>query len=142
MSLVWRQTLRGSYFRVETPNEVHPCEVALSLCLDRTSLLGRQWRAAATGRLSLDGLADAAMVTGHLDVDLRWPLHGRYDLRFADLQLRANVRPSPLRPIRSLTRFWGSLDQAGRTIALLHLHFDLRRDLAEMMQSLGRTTAH
>lgn len=141
MSLIWRQTLRGSYFRVETPDEVHPCEVALTLSLDRRALRGRHWRADASGRLSLDGLTDAAAVTGHLDVDLRWPPRGRYDLRFADLQLRANVRPSPLRPVRSLTRFWGSLEQSGRTIALLHLHFDLRRDLAEMMQSLGRTTA-
>lgn len=141
MSLTWRQTLRGSYFRVQTPDEVHPCELALDLRMERSALLGRSWRAEASGRLSLDGLADTDRVSGHLDVDLLWPPGGRYDLRFGDYQLRANVRPSPLRPVRSVTRFWGSLDQSGRTIALLHLHFDLRRDLAELMQSFGRSAA-
>lgn len=142
MSLVWRQTLRGSYFRVETPDEVHPCEIVLDLSLGRPPPRGQRWRAQASGRLSLDGLVDEVAVVGHLDISLRWPLHGRYDLGVGDMQLRASLRPSPLRPVRSLTRFWGSLDQGGKTIALLHLHFDLRRDLVEMMQSLGRVDAH
>ncbi len=138
MSLTWRQTLRGSYFRVETPDEVHPCELVLDLSLDRPAWHARQWQARADGRLSLDGLLEQAPVGGELL--MRWwpPSTGRYDLRVGDMRLRAAFRPSPLRPVRSLTRFWGSLDEGEHTIALLHLHFDLRRDLAEMMQSLGR----
>ncbi len=141
MSLIWRQTLRGSYFLVETPDEVHSCELVLDLTLDRPPWQARQWQARADGWLSLDGLLEHAPVGGELLMRW-WPrASGSCDLRVGDLQLRAAFRPSPLRPVRSLTRFWGSLDEGEHTIALLHLHFDLRRDLAEMMQSLGRIAA-
>ena len=110
----------------------------LDLRLDRPPWHAGKWRAAVSGRASLDGLLEHAPVGG--DLHVRWwpPARGSYHLHMGSMQFRAAFRPSPLRPVRSLTRFWGSLDEGGRTIALVHLHFDLRRDLAEMMQRRGR----
>lgn len=143
MSVRWRETLRGSYFTVEQPDSVHPGELWLDVELGLPAVASTRIVAEAQGRLTLDGLLADRVVQGQIIVHWLPRLRVSYELDVlpeagdrSRLSLRAGLEPRVLRPLRSLTRLWGSLEDGGETIALVHLRFDVRRDLIESLHSL------
>lgn len=143
MSLLFTETLRGSYFRVETPDDVRLCEVAVQVRMSRPRALERRFEAVMTGSATFDGLAAAAPIDGQVVFELLRPRRVTYEFTFADqdgktLRFRGAKHPSLMRPLYSATSLWGSLFDGQQAIAMIRLHFDLRRDLVAFLQSLVR----
>ncbi len=143
MSLQWTETLRGSYFLVDSPDNVRPCEVRIHIVLHRPRGLERQIDAQMTGDCTFDGLSEQAPIDGLLRVQIARPRRVSYSFEFKDknaeaLRFQGAKHPSLLRPLYSATTLWGSLFRGDRAIAMVALHFDLRRDLVAFVQSVIR----
>ena len=143
MSLVYTETLRGSYFLVEAPDDVRSCEVAVHVNLPRPKGNVEEAEAQMTGTATFDGLAEQAPITGRLRV--RWIRPRRVSYEFTltttdgrTLQFRGAKHPSLLRPLYTATTLWGTLHDGDAALAMVSLHFDLRRDLVAFLQSLDR----
>ena len=143
MSLHYTETLRGSYFLVDTPDDVRTCEVSVNVRLPRPKGRVEEVEAEMTGAASFDRLTDSAPIAGVLR--MRWVRPRRVDYEFtfstADgrtLLFRGAKHPSLLRPLYTATTLWGTVHEGDRAIAMVSLHFDLRRDLVAFLQSLDR----
>lgn len=143
MSLLFTETLRGSYFLLESPEVTRLCEVAVQFRLHRPHAPGEQFQAELTGHATFDGLCSEAQLQGRVDIQLKRPRVVRYafDCTANDgrsLTFRGDKHPSLLRPLYSATTLWGTLEHDGKALAMVRLHFDLRRDLVVFLQSLSR----
>ena len=143
MSLEFTETLRGSYFLVEAPDDVRLCEVAVSVSMSRPRKLVRRLDAQLAGTATFDQLATAVAIQGSLRFEAARPRRVSYEFGFVGedgrvLAFRGAKHPSLLRPLYSATTLWGSLFAGDRAIAMVRLHFDLRRDLVAFLQSLSR----
>lgn len=143
MSLHYTETLRGSYFFVETPDDVRSCEITVHVRLPRPRDGEVEVAAEMTGTAGFDRLAEQAPIAGTLR--LRWsrPRRVTYEFEFTSLegrtlQFRGAKHPSLMRPLYTATTLWATLHEAGRAVAMVTLHFDLRRDLVAFLQSLDR----
>lgn len=143
MSLLYTETLRGSYFLVDTPDDVRTCEVAVHVRLPRPKPGVEEVSAEMTGEASFDRLAGTTPITGQLR--MRWVRPRRVDYQFSfqaddgrTLHFRGAKHPSLLRPLYTATTLWGTIHDNDRAIAMVSLHFDLRRDLVAFLQSLDR----
>ncbi len=143
MSLHYTETLRGSYFLVETPDDVRTCEISVSVRLPRPKGIVHEVDAEMTGSASFDRLSDHAPIQGLLR--MRWIRPRRVDYEFVftaqdgrTLLFRGAKHPSLLRPLYTATTLWGTVHEGERAIAMVSLHFDLRRDLVAFLQSLDR----
>ncbi len=143
VSLHFTETLRGSYFLVESPDDVRLCEVQVQVRLQRPRALERRFVAAMTGSTSFDGLCAAVPIEGQLRFELVRPRRVSYEFAFVSqdgriLHFRGAKHPSLMRPLYSATTLWGTLSEGERAIAMVRLHFDLRRDLVAFLQSVAR----
>lgn len=143
MSLTFTETLRGSYFLLESPETTRLCEVAVHMRVSRPRELVHAFDAELTGQATFDGLLEQAEITGQVHVELRRPRSVTYDFSVvaADgrvLRFQGSKHPSLLRPLYSATTLWGTLQDGDQALAMVRLHFDLRRDLAVFLQSLSR----
>lgn len=143
MSLLYTETLRGSYFLVENPDVVRTCEVAVNVKMPRPRDGVTEVEAEMTGSATFDLLAEQAPIAGMLRI--RWirPRRVSYEFAFTandgrTLQFRGAKHPSLLRPLYTATTLWGTLHENERALAMVSLHFDLRRDLVAFLQSLDR----
>lgn len=143
MSLHYTETLRGSYFLVESPDDVRTCEVSIHVRMPRPKGLAQEVEAEMTGAATFDRLADQAPISGSLR--MRWVRPRRVDYQFSfsanngqTLLFRGAKHPSLLRPLYTATTLWGTVHENDRAIAMVSLHFDLRRDLVAFLQSLDR----
>ena len=143
MSLHYTETLRGSYFLVESPDDVRTCEISVNVQLPRPKGNVEEVEAEMTGNASFDRLADQVPIAGTLR--MRWVRPRRVDYQFAfctddgrTLQFRGAKHPSLLRPLYTATTLWGTVHEGERALAMVSLHFDLRRDLVAFLQSLDR----
>lgn len=146
MSLVFTETLRGSYFLVDTPDDVRVCEVAASIRVKRPRPMQPTIDGQITGIATFEGMAAGVPVRGTLKLQSRRPRLVSYEFSFADAQgrtllFRGAKHPSLMRPLYSATTLWGSLFDGEAAIAMVRLHFDLRRDLALFVASLTREKA-
>ncbi len=143
MSLVFTETLRGSYFLVDAPDDVRVCEVQVVVHLSRPRALVRRVDGPISGSATFAGLATHAPIEGALRVETVRPRRVSYEFVFATTQgktrcFRGAKHPSMMRPLYSATTLWGSLFDGDRAIAMVSLHFDLRRDLVAFLQSVER----
>lgn len=143
MSLLYTETLRGTYFLVDTPDDVRTCEVSVHVNLPRPAGVIEHAEARMSGTATFDGLVEQAPIAGTLRV--RWirPRRVSYEFTFtaADgrtLEFRGAKHPSLLRPLYTATTLWGTLHAGEQAVAMVSLHFDLRRDLVAFLQSLDR----
>jgi hypothetical protein len=146
MSLHYTETLRGSYFLVESPDDVRTCEISVNVNLPRPKGHVEEVAAEVTGNASFDQLADQVPIVGILR--MRWIRPRRVDYEFAfqtndgrTLHFRGAKHPSLLRPLYTATTLWGTVHEGERALAMVSLHFDLRRDLVAFLQSLDRQRA-
>lgn len=119
------------------------CEVTVIVAVSRPRTLVRRMDAVMAGSATFDQLAVAAPIQGSLCFEAVRPRRVSYEFAFegADgrsLSFRGAKHPSLLRPLYSATTLWGSLFEGDRPIAMVRLHFDLRRDLVAFLQSLAR----
>ncbi len=143
MSVTFQETLRGSWFPVDRPDEARLCEVVLSIRLSRSGAKLQAARGELSGTATFDGLATAATVQGELRLEARAPRHLTYAFEFATadgrlLRFSGAKHVRLMRPIASATTLWGELVEQDRTIATVRLSFDERRDLVVFLQSLRR----
>ncbi|MBI5610006.1 MAG: hypothetical protein HY902_14120 [Deltaproteobacteria bacterium] len=144
MSLVFTETLRGSYFEVDQPAITRLCEVFIHVRLPRPTGAMRVVEAEMTGTATFERLATQQPIRGQLRLQLARPRHVSYAFQVQTddgrtLQFAGAKHPSLMRPVYSATSLWGTLSEAGVPRAMVRLHFDLRRDLVAFLQSLGRT---
>lgn len=143
MSLVFTETLRGSYFLVDAPDDVRLCEVAGSIRVSRKRTKQRSVDGVISGTATFDRMAAGVPIRGTISFHSERPRRVSYEFSFADAQgrtllFRGAKHPSLMRPIYSATTLWGSLFDGDRAVAMVRLHFDLRRDLAVFVASLTR----
>ncbi len=143
MSLAFTEILRGSYFLVESPDVRRVCEVAIHLRISRSALGSPEFSAEMTGHASFDRLVGHAPIAGQAQVRFGRPRLVAYAFEFAAddgrvLQFTGAKHPSLMRPIYSATTLWGTLSHQGAPVAMVRLHFDLRRDLVAFLQSVAR----
>lgn len=143
MSLLFTETLRGSYFLLDSPEVTRLCEVAVQFRMRRPHAAGQAYDAELTGQATFDGLCRDAALQGRVDIQLKRPRVVRYAFDFVGqdgtaLSFRGDKHPSLLRPLYSATTLWGTITQDGNPLAMVRLHFDLRRDLVVFLQSLSR----
>lgn len=143
MSLQFVETLRGSYFLVERPDDRRVCEVAVHVRLARAALRDRPIEAEMGGTATFDGLASAQPIAGHVRLQFDRPRQVLYafDFRADDgraLHFGGAKHPSLMRPIYAATTLWGTLSHDGAPLGMVRLHFDLRRDLVAFFQSIAR----
>lgn len=146
MSLVFTETLRGSYFLTDAPDDVRLCEVAIGVRASRPRGKQRTVDGTITGLATFDRLAAGVPIRGTFSFQSARPRRVTYEFTFADAQgrtllFRGAKHPSLLRPIYSATTLWGSLFSGDQAVAMVRLHFDLRRDLAVFVASLTREKA-
>lgn len=143
MSLTFVETLRGSYFLVDEPAARRVCEVAITFTVQRSQATGSEVVAAMSGHASFEAIASRAELIGQATLRLSRPRHVAYAFDFvADdgrpLHFEGAKHPSLLRPVYAATTLWGTLSQQQRPLAMVRLHFDLRRDLVAFLQSIAR----
>lgn len=143
MSLHFTETLRGSYFLVDAPDDVRVCEVQVQVRLPRPKALERRFQAAMTGSTSFEGLCASVPIEGQLRFEMVRPRRVSYEFAFVSqdgrmLRFTGAKHPSLMRPLYSATTLWGTLCEGERAIAMVRLHFDLRRDLVAFLQSVAR----
>ncbi|MBM4344041.1 MAG: hypothetical protein FJ100_11800 [Deltaproteobacteria bacterium] len=143
MSLAFTEILRGSYFLVDAPDVRRVCEVAIHVRISRSALRSAEFDAEMTGHASFDRLVGHAPIAGQAHVRFGRPRHVAYAFEFtADdgrvLQFSGAKHPSLMRPIYSATTLWGTLSHDNLPVAMVRLHFDLRRDLVAFLQSVAR----
>ncbi len=125
-------TLRGTWLPAEAPDRVRPAE--LRLFAERpTARELAQGHLHVRGRLDLEGWLAAAPVSGTLAVLPGLRVRVRYSLQVATtspLTLDFALRPRLSQPIDSVTRLWAEIAGPHGSQGLVHLRFDVRRDLA------------
>ncbi len=146
MSLVFTETLRGSYFEVDQPAVTRLCEVYIDVTLPRPTGSVRVIDAEMTGTATFEHLASHQPIRGRLQLKLSRPRHVSYTFEVQTddgrtVQFAGAKHPSLMRPIYSATTLWGTLSEGGVPRAMVRLHFDLRRDLVAFLQSVGRTAS-
>lgn len=143
MSLHFREILRGSYFRVDAQDDIRVCEVQLDIRVPRARIDRQRAHATMAGTATFDGLCAGAVLDGSLVFELRRPRRVTYEFSFqADdgrsLRFQGAKHPSLLRPLFTATTLWGTIFEGATPVAMVRLHFDLRRDLVAFLQSLVR----
>ena len=143
MSLHFLETLRGSWFLVDAPDDVRVCEMAITVAMHRPRVLTSRIEGTLGGTVTLVGLATQVAVNGTFEFRARRPRRVSYEFTFtADdgrvLQFKGAKQASLLRPVFSATTLFGSVTDGDKAIAMARLHFDLRRDLVAFLQSLAR----
>lgn len=141
MGLSFEETMRGTWYLVGEPDEIRPCEFTVSAHLADLVSFVRGGLTTLRGSVTLDGLATRRPLEGTLEIA---PLRRRirYAFTFSDdagraLAFRGAKVPSPLRPVRTMTVLHGSVFEGDKVVARALLHFDIRRDLAPMLQSFS-----
>ena len=143
MSLGFTETLRGSYFLVESPDVRRVCEVAIQLKISRSAVRSPEIQAEMGGHASFDRLVAHAPIAGMARVRFGRPRLVAYAFEFvaADGRLmgfEGAKHPSLMRPIYSATTLFGTLSHQQLPVAMVRLQFDLRRDLVAFLQSVAR----
>ncbi len=143
MSVTFQETLRGSWFPVDRPDEARLCEVVLAIRVTRAGAKLQAAQGELSGMATFDGLATAAPVQGELRLEARAPRRLTYAFEFATadgrlLRFSGAKHVRLMRPIASATTLWGELVEQGHTIATVRLSFDVRRDFVAFLQSLRR----
>ena len=143
MSVSFVETLRGSYFLIERPDDRRVCEVAIAIKLSRSAAKERQIVAAMTGHATFDQLASHQQIAGQCTLQFSGQRQVAYcfDLTADDgraLHFAGAKHPSLMRPIYAATTLWGTLSHQGIALAMVRLQFDLRRDLVAFFQSVAR----
>lgn len=146
MSLVFTETLRGSYFEADAPDRARVCEVAVRVQMPRPRGVVRTIEASLSGTATFESICTASPLAGHLQVSLARPRQVRYafDWTADDGRLLAFAgakHPSLLRPVYAATTLWGTVSCGGVPWAMVRLQFDLRRDLVAFLQSVQRPRA-
>ncbi len=128
--LTW--TLRGTWLASRAPDVVRPAELVLTASLPPRGTAGPR-HLALHGQLHLDGWLNAAPVTGQLSLVPGLRLGVRYDLDVLStppMRLAFSLSPRLDQPIDSVTRLCTTLTSDDGAVGVLHLRFDVRRDLA------------
>ena len=137
----FRETMSGSYWRLETPTE----ERAIAFTIDarardlRRFARDKTWT--ITGTVDAEGLASKRPLEGTLAFRLLDERRLPYRFKFTgddgrDYELSGQKEWSGLSPIESMTLLPASLyDADGGELARATLRFDLRSDLASWMKS-------
>jgi len=137
----FRETMSGSYWRLETPTE----ERAIAFTIDarardlRRFARDKTWT--ITGTVDAEGLASRRPLEGTLAFRLLDERRLPYRFKFTgddgrDYELSGQKEWSGLSPIESMTLLPASLyDADGGELARATLRFDLRSDLASWMKS-------
>lgn len=143
MSIAIRSVIRGTAFAIDSADVARPCELVLTFAVQRPWSAGPSIEVCGTAEC--DGVLALTTLHGHLRVRSLLRPSALLDLRLGTaephLHVQARWAPSPLHPLTSFTRLLGTLsDATGATIALLKLHFDTRRDLADLLSSIHRAS--
>jgi hypothetical protein len=142
VGVLFRETFRGSYHRLDDPLTELAADVHLIVHLDEWRRLLREGVARAAGTVTLEGLVDRAALEGTVRFRLRSEKRVPYDLAFvaedrAPYRLRARREPHPVSPLEVLTNLRFSLyDAADREIGRGLVRCDLRSDLKKTLASV------
>ena len=142
VGVMFRETFRGSYHRLDTPLAELAADVHLIVHVDDWRLLVREGIARASGTVTLEGLTDRAELEGTMRFRLRSEKRVPYDLTFrsddgSSCTLRARREPHPVSPLEVLTNLRFSVyDSAGLEIGRGMVRCDLRSDLKKTLGSI------
>ena len=148
VGLLFRETFRGSFHRLDEPLAERAADLHLVVHLDDWMLLAKERQARVDGSLTLEGIADRREVQGTVRFRLRAEKRIPYDLEFVGddgkrYRLRGQREPHPVSPLEVITnlRFsiYGEDDQElGRGLVRCDLRSDLKRTLASVRVRLAR----
>lgn len=142
VGVMFRETFRGSYHRLDTPLDELAADVHLIVHIEDWRRLVREGVARATGTVTLEGLADRAELEGTVRFRLRSEKRVPYDLKFCSergsaFTLRARREPHPVSPLEVLTNlrfsvYDGDGLEIGRGMARCDLRSDLKKTIASV----------
>lgn len=138
----FREAMRGSYWKIDSPAEEHAIELhGILRARDvRRFALDKTWE--LEGEIDLEGFATKRPVQGSVAFRLLDERRMPYRARFvADdgrtYELRGQKEWSPIAPIESISTLPASIyDVDGREIARATLRFDVRNDVGRLVKSL------
>jgi hypothetical protein len=137
----FRETMSGTYWRLDEPTEERPIVVSLEAQTTRFRGFVRDKICTLKGTLDAEGLATARAVEGTLAFRLLDERRLPYRLAFTgddgrSYELSGQKEWSGLSPIESMTLLPASLyGPDGEELARATLRFDLRSDLASCLKS-------
>ena len=143
----FRQTLRGTYHRLDAPGEEHPLAVTVRAQVHAVSQLVLHPKADLSGEIDAEGLADHKPVRGSLEVrplarllvyELHFPDNNGRELRLhgrAEVELEID----PGRMIETMTTVPGSIYDGEEEIGRALLRFSPRTELLKLLRSFKTT---
>ncbi len=137
----FRETMRGSYWRLDAPTDERAIEVTLEARADDVATFARDKTLRLRGTLDAEGLAARRDVEGTLVFRLLEERRLPYRLRFRGddgraYELSGQKEWLGFAPVASLTTLPVSLyDDAGAEIGRATLRFDLRSDAGAWLKS-------
>lgn len=137
----FRETMRGSYYRVDAPVEDRAIEIVLTVETTDLRRFARDKTWTVTGHIDAEGLATRRALDGTLEMRLFDERRLPYRCRFtgddgAAYELRGQKELLPISPIDSLTVLPASIyDANGEEIARVVLRFDARNELRPFLRS-------
>jgi hypothetical protein len=137
----FRQTMSGSYWRLDQPAEERAIAFAVDACAPDVGALGRDKTMRLSGTVDVEQLATRKRIEGLLSFKLLAERRIGYRLEFCGddgrhYELSGQQQWSGFSPIQSLTLLSSSLyEQRGEEIGRATLRFDIRADWAEWLKS-------
>jgi hypothetical protein len=137
----FKETMRGSFHRLDAPAEDHAIEIALTVETSDVRQFARDKTWTIRGTLDAEGIATRAAVDGTIEMRLFDERRLPYRCRFtgddgAQYELRGQKELVPIAPFDSLTVLPASIYGANaKEMARAVLRFDARNELRSFLKS-------
>jgi hypothetical protein len=142
LGVSFRETLRGSYWRLDAPTEERALDVVIDARTPSLAELRRDRVFLLCGHVTAEGLAVGAVAEGTLVFKLIHERRFPYRVRFRGddgrrYELSGQKEWMPFAPIESVTTLPASLyDADGQEIGRATLRFDVRNEVIGLLRSL------
>jgi hypothetical protein len=137
----FRETMRGTFHRLDEPAHDRAIEIALAVEADDVRRFARDKTWTITGHVDAEGLAARRAVEGTIEMHLFDERRMPYRCRFtgddgAAYELRGQKEFFAVAPVESLTVLPASIyDARGEEVARAVLRFDARNELRPFLRS-------
>lgn len=137
----FRETMRGTFHRLDTPAEDRAIEIALAVEAEDVRRFARDKTWSVTGHVDAEGFAAHRALGGTIEMHLFDERRVPYRCRFTgddgdEYELRGQKEFFALSPVESLTVLPASIyDARGEEVARAVLRFDARNELGTFVRS-------
>jgi hypothetical protein len=137
----FRETMRGTYWRLETPTEEKAIEFTLKVSAASVRRFARDKTWQIEGAMNAEGLATNKPLEGTIEFRILDERRLPYRVRFTgddglSYELRGQKEWTPLAPVESMTVLPATLlDAHGSEIGRATLRFDARNELGKFIRS-------